>query len=295
MSEFSQSRPSSAHTDSSAWQGSAATATPVPPAAPSETYTATAERDSNLRYRDFFHSSHSPTVVPYVAQNIRLPARVAYQLRIARDSFAGQAKINNMGTTCCATDRAAVLAVYNEALEKIAEWEVQQEEPQIPFATSRNTSDGEDPERYNLLLQEVQTKTKIILGVVDAYPEDAAFGTTQMLSPLEPMYANPRIDLHDDNYRRLAAQRLKDWRAEGWPARFPAKAYAAEAEELLWDDYPDVASEERLGHRRKDWAVEDWGEEVDADHECWDKADWEKRQRQKDKKGGGKRMRRWNE
>lgn len=48
----------------------------------------------------------------------------------------------------------------------------------------------------------------------------------QVLAPLEPQYANPRIE--DDAHGYRMQWRLDAWRREGWPGRYPREAVQRE-------------------------------------------------------------------
>ncbi|KAJ4368435.1 hypothetical protein N0V83_006792 [Neocucurbitaria cava] len=123
--------------------------------------------------------------------------KAAQHLRSARDRFA--LKIPITGNTLCYTvDRAAVLTLYTQALTLI---------------TSSNPTQ---------LSSEVTLKVTTILGLRSAHPLDVVFTSAGMLlPPLEPQYAEPRIEYADDEYGYRAAWRLKAWRKEGWPGCIP--------------------------------------------------------------------------
>jgi hypothetical protein len=81
------------------------------------------------------------------------------------------------------------------------------------------------------IASEANWKAKIILGALEASPEDPAFSTVgQILKPLEPQYAHPRLSAKEDDYGRRAQWWLNAWRKEGWPAVHPKEAIRHEAE-----------------------------------------------------------------
>lgn len=128
-----------------------------------------------------------------------------------------------------------------------------------------------DAIRLNL---EVTTKVMTILELRSAEAGDPVFYVdSAFLSPLEPKCAEPRLDYYDrgegsDGYGRAAWMRLREWRKDGWPHVFPARAVEREERER--------ERRERLERRvDEDWeglervAAREggWGEEVDADPE----------------------------
>lgn len=183
------------------------------------------------------------------------PGKLArQQLEVLRNRFASTVSISNDHPKCCAVDRAAVLAVYAEALDKL------------------------NAENYEQISTEVRRKTRVILGLTSADPEDSVFvGSTtggSLLSPLEPQYSEPRIEFKDDEYQRLVHRRISAWRKDGWPKAYPRNAikYEAQTREAL----------DRREERDLDTMVtEDSGEEVDADGSKWDPTHWAERQEQK--------------
>jgi hypothetical protein len=109
-----------------------------------------------------------------------------------------------------ALDRRAVLNVYDEAILRL----------------------GTQPEKHIQIAAECTRKVRVILGIINADPTDPVFTTTgQLLAPLEPQYANPRIGFADDQEGHRAQWRLERWKKEGWPDEYPAKAVRREEKE----------------------------------------------------------------
>ncbi|KAH7356121.1 hypothetical protein BKA66DRAFT_403240, partial [Pyrenochaeta sp. MPI-SDFR-AT-0127] len=130
--------------------------------------------------------------------------KTAYMLLEARDRFSKGIPIDG-NHLCYSVDRAAVLDVYCEALEKI------------------------NRENHRLVLFETTLKVKTILGLRSAEPHDIAFACGGMLlKPIEPQYAEPRIEFDDDQEGYRMAWRLKAWRKEGWPDKYPIEAVIRE-------------------------------------------------------------------
>ncbi|KAH9874789.1 hypothetical protein IAQ61_003979 [Plenodomus lingam] len=240
----------------------------VPHRAPPTKYTDTVERDKSAQYEQFFQdtpaSRRRMSASPNTCEGA-VSTLTAQRLRSERDSFARRFEANNKNRICCAVDRAAVLTVYNEALEMVAEWEVQQTKTQAAFAPSSSFLGRNEAERYRALIHEVKTKSKVILGIVDAGPDHSVFSNSLLLNPLEPQYATPRIDMHDDSKQYYATRRLNAWRTEGWPHKYPVAAITLESN----NNRRASAGHERYntGNSANNWTVEDWGGEVDADME----------------------------
>ena len=156
---------------------------------------------------------------------------------------------------CCNLDRSAVLAVYQEALCKL-----------------EHTCDI-DARKINL---EVIGKVSTILDLRIAQSNDPVFTTEDaFLSPLEPHYAHPRLEYYDreenngdDSYYRAGFVRLKEWRKEGWPDVYPARAVERERKETAKMRrggkamLRPLAVEVLLAYPMD---VSDWGEEMNAD------------------------------
>jgi hypothetical protein len=108
---------------------------------------------------------------------------------------------------CNAVDRSAVLHIYNNAMGRLRDI----------------------PDKHHQIASECNLKVRIVLGLLNADPDHPAFlAAGQLLSPLEPQYANPRIDPGDDDCSYRAQWRLKCWRKEGWPVTYPGKAIKIE-------------------------------------------------------------------
>ncbi|OSS45151.1 hypothetical protein B5807_09213 [Epicoccum nigrum] len=177
---------------------------------------------------------------------------LAAQLLAARNSFAARNPAAD-NPRCSALDRAAVLAVYNEALRR------------VEHMCKRDVQ---------ALDEEVTKKVETILDLRCAEVEDAVFYVdSAFLRPLEPQYAQPRLDYYDrgkgegsDGYGRAAWMRLREWRGEGWPRVVPVRAVEREKRErerrrrLRREVDEDLEGLERV-------VAGEWGEEVDADPE----------------------------
>ncbi|KAL6710096.1 hypothetical protein ACN47E_009887 [Coniothyrium glycines] len=159
-----------------------------------------------------------------------------------RDRFAKKNDRSDENSICNVWDRAAVLAVFQQALTRI---------------TAEN--------HKNIYLEAIR-KVEIILNIRGARPTDMVFARTMLLDPLEPQYAKPRIEGEDDDYGYQASCRLQAWRKEGWPNVIPEKAIAEErkkGESLAKGDLTD----EVLRDRALAWPEEDWGDEVNANNQ----------------------------
>jgi hypothetical protein len=106
--------------------------------------------------------------------------------------------------------RPAVINIYDEALSLLGSGRA---------------------EAYQQMASEVSHKAKILLEILDADPDDPAFSTVgQLLQPLEPQYAVPRLLPKNDGHCRRAQWRSNSWRKEGWPAVYSREAIRHEAE-----------------------------------------------------------------
>jgi hypothetical protein len=109
--------------------------------------------------------------------------------------------------TCNTASRAAILDVYNEAINKLREL----------------------PHKHVQIISESSLKVRILLSLLDADADHPVFSSVgQLLRPLEPQYANPRIEAEDDEYGHRAQRRLDKWRQEGWPDNYPKVAIETE-------------------------------------------------------------------
>ena len=177
---------------------------------------------------------------------------VASQLLAARNSFAARnPAVDN--PRCSAPDRSAVLDVYNQALRRVEHMS------------------NLDASRLN---KEVTNKVKTILDLRHAEAGDPVFYADSMfLAPLEPKYAQPRLDYYDrgegsDGYGRAAWMRLTEWRRDGWPHFSPTRAVEREGEERERRKRQGKTVDEDLeGLERVVAGKGNWGEEVDADPE----------------------------
>jgi hypothetical protein len=119
--------------------------------------------------------------------------------------FTKQTPTDHESKICSPRDRRAALGVYDEAIEKI-----------------RNTN-------YLEIVPEADYKIRVILGITKAHASATVFQKKeQHLSPIEPQYAEPRIEWNEDAFSYHATWRLQEWRDDGWPDRFPDKAIQKE-------------------------------------------------------------------
>lgn len=177
---------------------------------------------------------------------------LASQLLAARNSFAARNAVGD-NPRCSAPDRSAVLAVYNEALQRIEH-----------LSTL-------DARRLNI---EITQKVTTILDLRCAQPGDAVFFVdSAFLSPLEPQYAHPRLDYYDrgvaegsDGYGRAAWMRLREWRRDRWPVEYPGRAVERERKERERRKRRGTKVDTDLEGLERVVAGE-WGDEVDADPE----------------------------
>jgi len=127
--------------------------------------------------------------------------------------------------------RAAVLRVFEHAFDKLASL----------------------PHLHEQIASEAMRKIKVILNVISAEPDDPVFlSAGQLLEPLEPQYAQPRLAEFDygtgELYAQRAQHRLEAWRAEGWPAKYPKRAVKEELKERrkLLAEMDGLKKEEKL-------------------------------------------------
>ncbi|OAL54581.1 hypothetical protein IQ07DRAFT_596080 [Pyrenochaeta sp. DS3sAY3a] len=180
-----------------------------------------------LTHGDFHENlaSDNAEVSPVPAEKERqTPQEIRSNLLSARNSFAATIPVEG-NEICYGPDRAAVLRVYQQGLEKI---------------TAAN---------HKQVKAEVSLKVKTILCLREAEPEDVVFASKGMvLEPLEPQYAEPRIDFMYDQSGYTATKRLNRWRREGWPEVFPRQAIAVDRQ----------LSEEQIEEEQSDWKNVDW-------------------------------------
>lgn len=183
-----------------------------------------------------FHQTLAPnsaeaSLIP-AGKERQTPQDVRSDILNARNSFAATIPVKG-NEICYGPDRAAVLRVYQQALEKL---------------TATN---------HKQVRAEVSVKIKTILCLRDAEPEDIVFTSKGMvLSPLEPQYAEPRIDFMNDQLGYTATKRLNKWRREGWPDKFPKQAIAIDRQ----------LCEDEIEEEQWDWENEDWDDEGDDGH-----------------------------
>ncbi|KAF1919881.1 hypothetical protein BDU57DRAFT_570017 [Ampelomyces quisqualis] len=132
--------------------------------------------------------------------------KTAFTIRETRLRFA-RGTPDHGGDHCTALDRRTVLDIYAQALGQLSS----------------------APEKHIQIAAECTRKVRVVLSLITADPDDIVFLTAgQLLSPLEPQYANPRIERGDDQYGYRAQWRLHAWRREGWPGKYPGKAIERE-------------------------------------------------------------------
>jgi hypothetical protein len=144
----------------------------------------------------------------------------ATRLREKRLRFIKKIPINPDSKICCPRDRRAVLEVYNEAIEKMGDT------------------------NHLEIITEADYKIRVILGITKADTSAAAFkNKQQMLSPIDPAYAEPRIQHSKDPFGYHASWRLQEWRKDGWPEVYPDRA---------------IEKEKTLRGPPKTWRDQDW-------------------------------------
>jgi hypothetical protein len=148
------------------------------------------------------HFVHGPKATPAEA--------TANSIRETRRRFNEEVPEGDEERKYAALDRQNVLDVYGQALDKL----------------------GEIPNKHIQIAAECTRKVRVILGVITADPADPVFTRSgQLLRPLEPQYANPRLEARDDPECYRAQWRLNHWRKEGWPDKHPAEAIRREEKE----------------------------------------------------------------
>ncbi|KAH7395359.1 hypothetical protein DE146DRAFT_598640, partial [Phaeosphaeria sp. MPI-PUGE-AT-0046c] len=167
-----------------------------------------------------FYSSASHAPQPFVHNHIPTPPEnAAIRLRDMQKRFLegttawtrnddGNMSIEVVGLD--RLDRRTVIDIYDQALA----------------ALSRA------PSKYDQIVAECTSKTRVVLGIITAEPEDPIFMMPgQLLKPLDPQYAKLRIERGDDEYGYRAQYRLTAWRKDGWPEMYPVNAIRKETEE----------------------------------------------------------------
>ncbi|KAF2129239.1 hypothetical protein P153DRAFT_15915 [Dothidotthia symphoricarpi CBS 119687] len=162
-------------------------------------------RQPNLS--DFYYQGPLTALVKPSPETTTAWVLAAHSLRESRARFATKIKVGG-DQSVCALDRSAVLDVYQEALKNIS------------------------PANYQQITSETNLKVKTILNIRPAEPDDLVFSTVgALLRPLDPQYADPRIEYEHDLYGYRAAWRLDAWRKQGWPHEYPRGAVEAEKTE----------------------------------------------------------------
>lgn len=216
------------------------------------------QKGAGLASIDFHPEPNRTKPPPRQPDNASLPQwrRVLDEIENLRARFVtGNPK--GFHPRCSNIDRSAVIAVYNEAL--------------IRLEHKANI----DAIKIHL---EVKTKVSTILDLRRAAPDDAVFyAKGAFLSPLEPQYAQPRLDYYDrgsgvgdDSFYWTGYKRLREWRKEGWPKVYPEMAVEREMRERKRRRNRGIGTiafhrEEMLTELKPD--ALDWGEEVNADPE----------------------------
>ncbi|KAF3039577.1 hypothetical protein E8E12_008712 [Didymella heteroderae] len=206
-------------------------------------------------WTDFHPESGRARIHPPQSDDASLPQwqRIADEIENLRARFIKQ-NPKAFNATCSNIDRSVVIAVYNEALSKLEH------------------AANIDAIKIHL---EVKTKVSTILDLRRAAPDDAVFYTQgAFLSPLEPHYAQPRLDYFnrgisdgDDSYYWTGIRRLREWRKGGWPKVYPEKAVRREMREREERRRRGMGT---IAVHREDLLTAlaadslDWGEEVDA-------------------------------
>ncbi|KAH4186455.1 hypothetical protein HBH70_157640 [Parastagonospora nodorum] len=162
--------------------------------------------DYTPRFSKFLADS-TTTQTPFVHKHDIVPAEeTAMRLRETQRRFSQGVPLGG-DENCAGIDRQLVLGIYNEALSILSKL----------------------PDKHTQIAAECARKTRVILGIISADPDDTVFTLAgQLLKPLEPQYANPRLDTGMDGFGALAQWRLNAWRKDGWPEQYPAGAVKKE-------------------------------------------------------------------
>lgn len=160
------------------------------------------------RFSNFLEDD-TTTHTPFVHKHDIAPAEeTATRICENRRCFSGGVPLGG-DENCAGIDRQLVLGIYTEALSKLSEL----------------------PEKHIQIAAECARKTRVILGIVPADPDDTVFTRAgQLLTLVEPQYANPRLDSAVDQFGMLAHWRLNAWRDDGWPEQYPAEAVKKETQ-----------------------------------------------------------------
>jgi hypothetical protein len=213
-------------------------------------------KEAGLTWTDFHPEPSRPNPLPLQPDNVSSPQwrRVADEIENLRARFIKH-NAKDFQPRCSNVDRSAVIKVYNEALVKLEH------------------AANIDAIKIHL---EVKMKVSTILDLRKAAPHDTVFYTKgAFLSPLEPHYAQPRLDYYnrgtgrgDDGYYWAGIRRLREWKNGGWPNVYPEKAVEREMRDRERRRRRGIGMEaahkEDLSKALKADPL-DWGEEVDAD------------------------------
>ncbi|CAN9315080.1 unnamed protein product [Alternaria alternata] len=131
--------------------------------------------------------------------------RLSSRLSDSRLRFIKKVPIDPRSDLCSPRDRRAALAVYDEAIENI-----------------------KNGKGHHIDVEtEAEAKIETILGIRSAAPSHLVF-QKNLLLPIDPTYAEPRIEASDDTLGYHASWRLHEWRQDGWPALIPGRAIEKE-------------------------------------------------------------------
>ncbi|KAH6861967.1 hypothetical protein AA0118_g11173 [Alternaria tenuissima] len=131
--------------------------------------------------------------------------RLSSRLNDSRLRFIKKVPIDPRSDLCSPRDRRAALAVYDEAIENI-----------------------KNGKGHHIDVEtEAEAKIETILGIRSAAPSHLVF-QKNLLLPIDPTYAEPRIEASDDTLGYHASWRLHEWRQDGWPALIPGRAIEKE-------------------------------------------------------------------
>ena len=175
------------------------------------------KQSTRATLEDFLYKGDDmpPQAPILLGRKVEGPEKTMLQLRDTRDRYIRKnwRLENDTGQNII---RAAVLEIFEQAFDKLALL----------------------PRYHEQIASEVLRKIKVVLGIIDAEPSEPVFlSAGQLLNPLEPQYAQPRItEFSDDKkspewYEHRTQHRLEQWRAEGWPEVYPEKAVKREEKE----------------------------------------------------------------
>lgn len=184
-------------------------------------------RRTGLSMSHFLYSGplDTPTSTPSILDSDA--SRLSTRLCESRLRFIKQVPIDLKSELCSPRDRRAALAVYNEAIE-------------ASKSTNANHLDVET---------EAEARIETILGIKRADPSDRVFQKSLLL-PIDPMYAEPRIEASEDGLSYHASWRLHEWRRDGWPGSYPGRA---------------IEKEKTMEGDPGTWRDQDWSDEPSKD------------------------------